>query len=253
MKRYINLVFAAVALIAFLTGCDKKDENEISMDVVSKGIVLVQGNDGTTYEAVDLGLMSGKCWAKCNLGATSPEQPGYYLSWADTVLKESFRPDNYAWYDPTGESITKYCPNPEYGYHKYTDSYKKMQPEDDPAKHYLGQKWSTPSYDDYNELRTWCKFRWCKLKGQSGFLITSTIEGYEKNSIFLPIAGVKDFDRILYGTRYGFYWTTDLREGDPTNAYIIRIMHDDGVNDLQANITHERYIGLNVRPVTKRP
>ena len=34
---------------------------------------------------VDLGLPSGKKWAKCNLGASSEEEYGLYFQWGDTV------------------------------------------------------------------------------------------------------------------------------------------------------------------------
>ena len=36
-------------------------------------------------EYVDLGLLSGKKWGKCNLGANSEEEAGLFFQWGDTV------------------------------------------------------------------------------------------------------------------------------------------------------------------------
>ena len=62
------------------------------------------GNKGSdsgsteTAEWVDLGLPSGLLWAKCNLGASSPEEYGDYYAWGETTTKS-----NYNW------STYKYC------------------------------------------------------------------------------------------------------------------------------------------------
>ena len=66
--------FRLMALVAMTVGlafasCDKDN-----------------GNDGGTETAewVDLGLPSGLLWAKCNLGASSPEGYGDYYAWGET-------------------------------------------------------------------------------------------------------------------------------------------------------------------------
>lgn len=255
MRSY--LLTAAIACITVsslcLNSCKKEDENEISMDALSKGVVVVTDADGNEYEAVDLGLVSGNLWAKCNLGAATPEQPGHFFAWADTVVRTTFSHENYAWYDnESGEDLTKYCSNKDYGYHGFTDALKTMEDSDDPSKVLLGDAWWTPSKDDYDELRRWCKSKWCKLNGVGGFLLTSTRKGYEECSIFIPLSGKMDFEERRFNTEYGFYWTNTLDEFNPTDANIIRLRHAGDNDVLEGNLTHERYAGLNIRPITNK-
>ena len=58
----------------------KKDEEGMYTiyRVVKKDI------SGLTYNAVDLGLPSGRLWADRNVGATGPEHYGSYFQWGDT-------------------------------------------------------------------------------------------------------------------------------------------------------------------------
>ena len=46
------------------------------------------------HEWIDLGLPSGTKWSTCNVGATSPEQPGKYFWWGDITPRTSFTADN---------------------------------------------------------------------------------------------------------------------------------------------------------------
>ena len=34
---------------------------------------------------IDLGLPSGTLWAKCNLGASTPQETGKYYAWGETI------------------------------------------------------------------------------------------------------------------------------------------------------------------------
>jgi len=44
----------------------------------------------TSKEYVDLGLPSGTLWATCNIGATKPEESGFYFAWGETMPKKIY-------------------------------------------------------------------------------------------------------------------------------------------------------------------
>ena len=117
--------------------------------------VYIQYNDGFNREVVDLGLPSGLRWAKCNLGANSPEEAGLYFQWGDTVGYTKEQVGN-------GEGL-KYFDWPDYkfsidgslsNFSKYTGSDGKtvLDLEDDAAHAMLGGSWRMPTYDECLEL-----------------------------------------------------------------------------------------------------
>ena len=60
-----------------------------------------KSNDkGKEREYVDLGLPSGKLWAKCNIGANSVEEYGTYFDWEVNPVKEQW---DEIWRTPTKE------------------------------------------------------------------------------------------------------------------------------------------------------
>ena len=109
--------------------------------------VVPAKEEPVTLEAVDLGLPSGRLWANMNVGATSPEDPGLYFAWGDTVGYEEghyFGPENYKWVDPN--NFTKYT--------KYNDSDRRTQllSVDDAATINMGSEWRMPTQEDFIEL-----------------------------------------------------------------------------------------------------
>ena len=116
--------------------------------------VYIQYNDGFNREVVDLGLPSGNLWAKCNLGANSPEEAGLYFQWGDTVGYTKEQVGN-------GEGL-KYFSWSDYkfsidgsssNFSKYTGSDKTvLDLEDDAAHVMLGGSWRMPTYDECLEL-----------------------------------------------------------------------------------------------------
>lgn len=250
MNRFLKLTILSIAAVPVITSCEKEDPYEISMSILSNGVDTIQGIDGRKYEVVDLGL--GTLWAKCNLGADSPEQPGFYLSWGETATKETYTEKNYAWYNARGNKITKYCNIKDQGEDKYVDSLYTLQPQDDAVKVLIGNGFHIPTEAEYSMLRTWCSIRWCKLNGKGGFLLTSTKKGYENNSIFIPMAGRMDYDEIFHNGSYGFYWTNALDLSNPKNAHVMIFKHLENATDMDKNITHERYLGMNIRPVFRK-
>ena len=264
-KKNPNLIlaFASFSALMFI-GCDKEDPDAIKMDEVSVGAQTVMCADGNEYQVVDLGLTSGNLWATCNLGATSPEQSGSYYAWGEIEPKTQFGWDTYTHsktLDNGSEYITKYCTDSIYG---RPDQETKLAKEDDAAYMLLGKDWQIPEKSDFNELMTKknCNIKWCKLNGVGGFLFTSVRKGYEGNSIFIPLAGMNDWDKTRWAGQMGWYWCNtlyyDLGDGtDPDyvphyksdEAASLRLEHTDVDNHLVKS--RARRVGLPIRPVYK--
>lgn len=61
---------------------------------------------------------------------------------------------------------------------------------------------------EWNELLDYCTWQWTKQDGKTGYLVTSTIEGYRDRSIFLPASGWLQNGNIMKQHSYGSYWTS---------------------------------------------
>jgi hypothetical protein len=179
---------------------------------------------------VDLGLPSGLKWAKCNLGAESPEQYGDYYSWGETSVKDSYESSDYTLYDSDGNMI-KY---------NESDSLTTLLPEDDAATVNLGGQWRMPTRDEFIELIEECSVQDHTINNIPGLLFT----GPNGNSIFLPHAGYwasdNDPDEVF---EHGYYWTSSIEDGSAV-AVNTEIGNIEQFND-------DRYYGQSVRPVTK--
>lgn len=192
--------------------------------------------------AIDLGL--SVCWAQQNVGASSPESFGQYFSWGETTEKESYVPDTYKWYNPSTDSFTKY------------NNTGRLEPEDDVATTRLGAKWFIPTYEDLMELVQNCTMSWVEGKGAR---LTSTVSGFENNSIFIPAAGFMD-DSVphrasahpyLPGTVASF-WTSNIPSeyyNEPIN--FIRAGHFYNGDPTIWWSSYSKFDGLQVRPVAK--
>lgn len=108
------------------------------------------------HEYVDLGLPSGTLWAKCNVGAATPEDTG----------------DSYAY----GELY----PSTNYSTSTYTGEQGDFLPaEADVASVFWGGGWHIPTIAEMDELRFYCIWEW---NGQ-GYIVT----GPNGCSIFIPV------------------------------------------------------------------
>lgn len=201
--------------------------------------------------AVDLGLRTqdGKriYWASCNLGASSPEEYGDYFSWGELEAKTGdlrYNSDNYKWtYDIRMQSYAKY---------NDTDNKMVLDSEDDAAQMKLGGNWHVPTWEEYQALiNNYLLTReWTTLNGVSGFKITSHIQGYEGNWIFLPAAGykthdlVKDLSEAKDVGLEGTYWTSNLVKFKD----MVKVIHfNDKIFDEYTDFS--RFLGVPIRPV----
>lgn len=163
-------------------------------------------------EWVDLGLPSGILWAKCNLGATTPEGYGNYYAWGETQTKSKYTSETY----------------------KY-DGYE-LDATHDAATVILGSGAFTPSRTTWKELIDNTSSELITVNGVKGLEFTAP----NGNSLFLPAAGVWDGDSV----RVDFinYWTSTPSSWDSEHAGIFT--SPGGVN-----YDAYRWLGMPIRAV----
>lgn len=207
------------------------DINTITFDVIEHGDPTTEG-----HEYVDLGLPSGLKWAKCNVGATKPEEFGDYFAWGETEPKSYYEWDSYKWCEGPYLWLTKYCGTSEYG---IVDNKTVLDLEDDAAHVNWGGSWRMPTTEEQDELRENCSWIWTTHNGVEGYEVI----GPNSNSIFLPAANCI-YGYELYDPGSGYYWSSTLGANQAGGVYCISFASfgygwsDEG-----------RFAGLSVRPV----
>lgn len=192
-----------------------------------------------THEYVDLGL-SVK-WATCNVGATTPEEYGYYFAWGEVEPKTTYDWSTYK-YGTNYDQLTKYCNNSSYGKGGFTDNKTVLDPEDDAAAVNWGGAWRMPTKAEQDELHNNCTWTWTTQNGVNGYKVT----GPNGNSIFLPAAGLMFEGTLSYAGSDGNYWSSSLHTDHPSNAY--GVYFDSDYLDVDWS-SRSRNLVLSVRPV----
>ena len=219
-------VESADTITAFSDTLPVKDNISITESNVSVSVeeqkIIEPVNIINGHEYVDLGL-SVK-WATCNIGAESPEKPGYYFAWGETTPKDKYTKNDYLYIKSVKSNISK--------------SFKY-----DAAQFAWGEGWRLPTKKELQELTNKCIWEKEVIKGAVGFRIT----GPNGNSIFLPAAGIKNIKTESYNYS-GCYW------GGDSNYVGIK----DGYKAIQLNFTYAghksidwctRYFGRCIRAV----
>ena len=224
-------------------------------------------------EYVDFGLPSGNLWAKCNIGASSPDDAGLYFQWGDIngYTKEeieagkkefNFYNDDYKF--RARGNFTKY---------NETDGKTVLDLEDDAAHILLGDEWRMPTTEDFVEL--------CKntdmfiiptegeevpvtIKENSRYpiyfefddLTTNTAKAfkfYKKNDhssyISVPFVGYANEGSVRFVSEVCYLWSFSLFSGDAHLAFYWACDAQYGfgiVNDVG------RYYGFPIRAVKKK-
>ena len=203
-----------------------------------------------TPAAVDMGL-SVK-WASFNVGASKPEENGFYYAWGETEPKPTYTESNYLWCDGNLDQLTKYNFDSAYG---LVDNKAKLDDADDVAHVKLGGKWRMPTYEEMNELYATeydsnYQWTWKTENGCYGLEIVFLANG---NKIFLPASGnIDEYGRLYDLDEEGQYWassctTSDLRPGQRLSFYA----YDDSFYaDMYRG---RRSYGYSVRPVYGDP
>ncbi len=220
---------------------------------------ICKSNGNTNdYDAIDLGLPSGKLWATCNIGADTPESKGNYYAWGETQVKNEYTYDNYAFVAETNKSF--------WGINKYSfddnningvwynniefvgDSKTELESIDDAATINWGNQWRIPTQMEWQELydnTTQTTISDYNGTGIMGFLFTSKITGYTDQSIFIPAAGRAFKENISGSSSGGDYWSSSLSN---KNNYAYGM--DFSVNYyLHPKLSYSRNYGLSIRPV----
>jgi len=199
-------------------------------------VVLLSGGSFTNAQSekdvVDLGL--SVCWASHNIGASRPEDFGWYLAWGEFSEKDKYTFETYKYWAGEGTQSTI-----DIGSNISGTQY-------DMAKNLWKGEWRLPTEEEAMELRNECDWRWDKVHGVVGARVT----GPNGNSIFLPAAG-EDKGRYGAGTA-GKYWTGALSRGLGRSAYALEFLYyEDGSRLILWG--EYKTSGLTVRPVMTNP
>lgn len=222
--------------------------------------VIDDGQSANGHEYVDLGLPSGTLWAKCNIGANSPEEYGDYYAWGETETKTKYNESEYKYYASITESTLdadgfdikteykgyiKYVPmskSSDYGYEGFYDDKTELELDDDVAHVKWGGDWRMPTKAEQDELRNNCTWDWKELKGVKGYKVTGANGKY----IFLPAAGFRSNSSLNNGGSYGSYWSSSLNDFP---LYADFLYFDSSYVDWCSSV---RYFGLSVRAVRRQ-
>lgn len=174
----------------------------------------------STNRKVDLGL--SVYWSGYNLGTSSPENYGYYLSWGECERKELYDETTCVYNDRNiGSDIsgTRY----------------------DAANALWGGSWRMPTWNEWQELIDECSWVWTTYKAVSGYIVT----GPNGNSIFLPANGYAMGYGIEFKGERGCY-NSSIAKGT-NRSYNISFGESGQFQD-----DYKRQYGLGVRPVCNK-
>ena len=205
-----------------------------------QSFITENNGGGGDHAYVDLGLPSGTLWATCNIGATKPEEYGYYFAWGETQPKTTYNWSTYRYCNGDSRQLTKYCNAPYFGYNGFTDNLTILLPEDDAVTANWGDGWRMPTMEQWDELQENTENKWTTKNGVNGRLFTSKKNG---KSLFLPAAGDR-WDDEFYGVgSYGNYWSSSLYTDLPYGAWYFYFFSDG------YNVDYCRGSGRSVRAV----
>lgn len=214
---------------------------EYPYNVPAHDVTIVGYYTEDYYECVDLGLPSGLLWATKNVGAANSESSGYYFSWGETNLKESYYWGTYKYCNGSANTLTKYCDSSEFG---NVDNKLTLEESDDAAMVSWGSPWRLPTENEALELYNNCSWSLGSLNGVNGCYVT----GPNGNQIFFPFAGIKQYQTTLKGGSEMYLLTSSLYHFDDVRPdYGIVIFCDGSEYGLGGE---ERGYGFTVRAVT---
>ena len=222
------------------SGLTRVDYDRIVLDSTTNEIAY---RGGVTYEYVDLGLPSRLKWAKCNIGATSETDYGYYFQWGDIVDKSNADCtwETYKHCNGSNTILKKYITDSDYG---TVDNKTTLDPEDDAATQIMGGKWRMPTKAEWQELLNNTTNEWTQV---NGYKFTSKKEGFQNNSIFIPASGARFGSSFNSQGNSGGVWSSSLDDTSNVDAWFLDFysyyISDEGDS--------ERDMGLPVRGVRK--
>ena len=231
----------------------------ITVTVNAAGKVSASAAFTATITEEDLGGVqlweNGPYWAECNVGATKPEEFGYYFWWGDTVgytrsggiweddadVHGSGKYSGVTWVSSAGEQMsicpfTESCPtwnksDSELQSMGYIDSTGNLVAAHDAATAHLGAPWRMPTSAEIEALVRKCTTTWITTNGVNGRLVTGKGD-YADRSIFLPAAGIgyESLWRISWLVdvgSYGHCWSSTPNSYYPNYAWNLYFHSDD--------------------------
>lgn len=193
-----------------------------------------------TPVALDLGL-SVK-WASFDLGATAPEQMGYFFAWGET--EPGFTEFDRNHYDFIIDGmLTKYCSHASAG---TVDNKTQLELEDDAAHVKLGNGWRLPTKEECDELGK-CDAYADVRNGVKGFVVV----GKNGNTVFFPY-NTNVYESLVYdvGKSYSSWTSTRNSSSGLADALQIRFLDDKSEEvHLGATMYTYRFSGYCIRPV----
>ena len=188
-------------------------------------------------KGVDMG--NGTLWATANFGAATESDNGFYIAWGETQQKTYYRldttdeNDRYKWWN--GTNWTKY----------QSQGQPTLEGTDDAIRVNLAtsaKRWQTPTVQDFTNLINNSNIT---DAGGGKLKFTSTVPGYEGNSIILPKCNIVETTINSGVTRSAFaYWANSL---STDIAKANALMTDSNNNPIISS--WYRHNGIAIRPV----
>ena len=161
---------------------------------------------------------NGPYWAECNVGATKPEEYGYYFWWGDTV---GYTRRGSVWISVKDGSAFSFTETAASTYGKdssalqsegWIDATGNLAPEHDAATAHLGAPWRMPTDAEFEALISNCDSELITDNyGLAGRVITGR-GAYANRSIFLPAAGYGNGSSYYDSHMSGRYWSSTTRQ-----------------------------------------
>ena len=225
--------------------------NRVTEDTVISEDVTFFAQWRQTTELVGVQLWeNGPYWAECNVGASKPEEYGYYFWWGDTVGYKRNASDN-GWVSVKDGSSYSFSDCPTYGKDNsslqsagYIDSTGNLVASHDAATAHLGAPWRMPTDAEFSALISNCETIWTTRNGVYGRLVTGK-GNYSSKSIFLPAAGFGTDSYLDYLGLRGYYWSSTSYSGYSYGVWYLYFSS----SDFYRYYVSRRFDGRSVRPV----
>lgn len=171
---------------------------ELGTNFSKVGTAFNKGEDGPTYEFVDLGL-SVK-WAKCNIGAEKETDYGMYFQFGDVIGHDAQDCNHY---DP--------APTVE------VDSNNCLLPAYDAATQLMGAGYRMPTKEECEELVNSTDWDVVTIDGVSGMKFSK--KGDSDTYIFIPFAGRCEYGEFNSVTDDAYLWTSTFAEWEDAYCF----------------------------------
>ena len=196
----------------------------------------------------------GPYWATCNVGASRPEDYGYYFWWGDTI---GYRYLNSKWEAVKSSATITFAISssvaPSNNTHNksisaltsagWLDSTGNLASSHDAATAYLGAPWRMPTKAEFEALVAKCTKQLKTVNGVNCWQVSGN-GVHATKSIYLPIAGFGYEAGFNDPGTYADYWSS-TPENDNGSAWILTL---NSTSKFTTQAIDRRH-GFTIRPV----